>query len=146
MPKTEHTLDSLLTYFQSINLSSGYEIDSGNGFLTAEQAQSLQNEIESKYICVGNFVFGQRNNDIRQRLFNFDNPYIYFKFKDFELRVIDGLIEGEPCSGSRLKTYLLYADNQILGKFYKIADVKLVVRNIDLYYNKSNIFSDSIGI
>jgi len=38
MPKTEHTLDSLLTYFQSINLSSGYEIDSGNGFLTAEQA------------------------------------------------------------------------------------------------------------
>ncbi len=146
MPKTEHTLDSLLTYFQSINLSSGYEIDSGNGFLTAEQAESLQNEIESKYICIGNFVFGQKNNDIRQRLFNFDNPYIYFKFKDFELRVIDGLIEGEPCSGSRLKTYLLYADNQILGKFYKIADVKLVVRKIDLYYNKSNILSDSIGI
>jgi hypothetical protein len=146
MPKTEHTLDSLLTYFQSINLSSGYEIDSGNGFLTSEQAQSLQNEIENNYIGIGDFVFGQRNNDIRQRLFNFDNPYLYIKFKEFSIRVTDGLVEGEPYSGNRRKTHLIYADSQIIAKFYTLADARLAVREIDLFINKNNVKSDNLKI
>ena len=143
MVKTELTLESLLIYLQSLNFA---ELDSNSGILTSEQAQSLQNEIESNYIELGNFVFGQRNNDIRQSLFNFYDPFIFIKFKEFELRVIDGLIEGEPCSGNRKKTHLLYADNQIIGKFYQIADVKFILRKIDFYFNKSNILSDSIGI
>ena len=143
MVKTELTLESLLIYLQSLNFA---ELDSNSGILTSEQAQSLQNEIESNYIELGNFVFGQRNNDIRQSLFNFYDPFIFIKFKEFELRVIDGLIEGEPCSGNRKKTHLLYADNQIIGKFYQIAHVKFILRKIDFYFNKSNILSDCIGI
>jgi hypothetical protein len=143
MVKTELTLESLLIYLQSLNFA---ELGSNSGILTSEQAQSLQNEIESNYIKLENFVFGQKNNDIRQCLFNFDNPYIFIKLEKIELRVIDGLVEGEPFSGNRKKTHLLYADNQIIGKFYNIADVKSVVRKIDLYYNKTNILSESIGI
>jgi hypothetical protein len=143
MVKTEITLESLLIYLQSLNFA---DMDSNCGILTSEQAHNLQREIESNYIKLENFVFGQKNNDIRQCLFNFDNPYIFIKLEKIELRVIDGLLEGEPCSGNRKKTHLLYADNQIIGKFYKIADVKSVVRKIDLYYNKTNILSESIGI
>jgi len=143
MVKTELTRQSLLTYLQSLNFA---DMDSNSGILTSEQAQSLQNKIEENYIEIGNFVFGQKNNDIRQCLFNFDNPYIFIKLEKIELRVIDGLIEGEPFSGNRKKTHLLYADSQIIGKFYKITDVKSVVRKIDFYFNKSNILSDSIGI
>ena len=116
------------------------------GILTNEQAQSLQNEIESNYIAKGNFVFGQRNNDIRQRLFNFDNPYIFIKFNDFTLRVINGLVEGVPFSGNRRKTHLIYADSQIIAKFYTLADARLAVREIDLFINKNNMISDKLRI
>ena len=142
MKKKETNFYSLLSYLQSLNFA---DMDSNCGILTSEQAHNLQREIESNY-KLENFVFGQRNNDIRQSLFNFYDPFIFIKFKEFELRVIDGLIEGEPCSGNRKKTHLLYADNQIIGKFYQIADVKSVVRKIDFYFNKNNILSDSIGI
>lgn len=122
------------------------KLDNNGGFLTSAQAHSLQNEIESNYIEPGNFVFGQRNNDIRQSLFNFDNPFIFFKFKDFELRVVDGLVEGVPYSGNRRKTYLIYADNFIIAKFYFLVDVHVAVRKIDFYLNKNNEKSDNLKI
>ena len=143
MKKKETNFYSLLSYLQSLNFA---DIDSNSGILSSEQAKSLQNEIQANYINSENLLFGQKNNDIRQCLFNFDNPYIFIKLEKIELRVIDGLVEGEPFSGNRKKTHLLYADNQIIGKFYNIADVKSVVRKIDLYYNKTNILSESIGI
>ena len=143
MKKKETNFYSLLSYLQSLNFA---DMDSNCGILTSEQAHNLQREIESNYIKLENFVFGQKNNDIRQCLFNFDNPYIFIKLEKIELRVIDGLVEGEPFSGNRKKTHLLYADNQIIGKFYQIADVKFILRKIDFYFNKSNILSDSIGI
>ncbi len=143
MVKTELTLESLLIYLQSFNFA---ELDSNCGILTSEQALNLQREIQANYINSENLLFGQRCNDIRQCLFNFDNPYIFIKLEKIKLIVIDGLLEGEPCSGNRKKTHLLYADNQIIGKFYQIADVKFILRKIDFYFNKSNILSDSIGI
>ncbi len=143
MVKTELTLESLLIYLQSLNFA---ELDSNSGILTSEQAKSLQNEIESNYIKLENFVFGQRNNDIRQSLFNFYDPFIYIKFKDFELRVIDGLVEGVPYSGNRRKTYLIYADNQVIAKFYKLEDVRRAVRKIDFFLNKNNVKSDNLKI
>ena len=122
------------------------KLDNDSGFLTSEQAQSLQNEIESNYIKLENFVFGQRNNDIRQSLFNFYDPFIYIKFKDFELRVIDGLVEGVPYSGNRRKTYLIYADNQVIAKFYSLEEVRIAVRKIDFYLNKNNEKSNNLKI
>jgi hypothetical protein len=122
------------------------KLDNEGGFLTSEQAQYLQNEIENNYIGIGNFVFGQRNNDIRQSLFNFDNPYIFIKFNDLTLRVINGLVEGVPFSGNRRKTYLLYADYQVIAKFYTLEEVRIAVRKIDFYLNKNNVKSDNLKI
>ena len=122
------------------------KLDNESGFLSSEQAQSLQNEIEVNYIEMGNFVFGQNNNDIRQSEFNFDNPYIFIKFNDFTLRVINGLVEGVPYSGNRRKTYLIYADNQVIAKFYTLEEVRIAVRKIDFYLNKNNVKSDNLKI
>ena len=122
------------------------KLDNDSGFLTSEQAHNLQKEIEANYIELGNFVFGQRNNDIRQSLFNFYDPFIYVKFKDFELRVTDGLVEGVPYSGNRRKTYLIYADNQVIAKFYTLEEVRIAVRKIDFYLNKNNVKSDNLKI
>jgi hypothetical protein len=116
------------------------------GILTNEQAQSLQNEIESHYIDSGINIFGARNNDIRKKLFNFFDPYLYIKFKEFSIRVTDGLVEGEPYSGNRRKTHLIYADSQIIAKFYTLADARLAVREIDLFINKNNMKSDKLRI
>ena len=123
------------------------QLDNDSGFLSSEQAHNLQKEIEANYIIeLGNFVFGQRNNDIRQSLFNFYDPFIYIKFKDFELRVTDGLVEGVPYSGNRRKTYLIYADNQVIAKFYTLEEVRIAVRKIDFYLNKNNVKSDNLKI
>ena len=122
------------------------QLDNDSGFLSSEQAHNLQKEIEANYIELGKFVFGQRNNDIRQSLFNFYDPFIYVKFKDFELRVTDGLVEGVPYSGNRRKTYLIYADNQVIAKFYTLEEVRIAVRKIDFYLNKNNVKSDNLKI
>ena len=78
MVKTELTLESLLIYLQSLNFA---ELDSNCGILTSEQALNLQREIQANYINSENLLFGQRCNDIRQCLFNFDNPYIFIKLE-----------------------------------------------------------------
>ena len=122
------------------------KLDNDSGFLSSEQAHNLQKEIEANYVNSENLLFGQRCNDIRQSLFNFYDPFIYVKFKDFELRVTDGLVEGVPYSGNRRKTYLIYADNQVIAKFYTLEDVRRAVRKIDFYLNKNNVKSDNLKI
>ena len=44
------------------------------GFLNKKQAEELQKEIESNYNNSGIMKFGQDDKDIRQNLFNYDNP------------------------------------------------------------------------
>jgi len=117
-----------------------------SGILTTQESISLQFEIESHYIPIGNFVLGQRNNDIRTRIFNFENPHVYTKIKNLEVRIIDGLLEGEPYSGNRKKTYLLYLDNEIIAKLYSLPDAKLVVREINFYINGNNNKADKLKI
>ena len=122
------------------------QLDNDSGFLSSEQAHNLQKEIEANYVNSENLLFGQRCNDIRQSLFNFYDPFIYIKFKDFELRVTDGLVEGVPYSGNRRKTHLLYADNQVIAKFYSLEEVRIAVRKIDFILNKNNVKSDNLKI
>jgi hypothetical protein len=55
-------------------------------------------------------------------------------------------VEGEPYSGNRRKTHLIYADSQIIAKFYTLADARLAVREIDLFINKNNMISDKLRI
>ena len=122
------------------------KFDNEGGFITSEQAHNLQKEIEANYVNSENLLFGLRCNDIRLSLFNFYDPFIYVKFKDFELRVTDGLVEGVPYSGNRRKTHLLYADNQVIAKFYTLEEVRIAVRKIDFYLNKNNVKSDNLKI
>jgi len=99
------------------------------GLLNEQQSAELQKEIESKYNTVQKF--GQENEDIRQNLYNYDNPLAEKDVNGVNLRIADGLIEGDKYSGNRRKTYLLYADGKIAGKFYSVADIKRVVRFIE---------------
>lgn len=99
------------------------------GFLTKRQAEELQKDIESNYDTTPKF--GQDSNDIRKSLYNYDNPYAEKDINGVNLRIIQGLIEGEPYSGNRRITWLLYADGKIVGKFYKVNDNKTVIKYIE---------------
>lgn len=87
----------------------------------------MQKEIESKY-NTDTQKFGQENEDIRQSLYNYDNPLAEKDVNGVNLRITDGLLEGDKYSGNRRKTYLLYADGKIAGKFYSVSDIKKVVK------------------
>lgn len=99
------------------------------GFLNKKQAEELQKEIESNYNNTAKF--GQDNNDIRTFLYNYDNPFAEKDINGINLRIIQGLIEDEPHSGNRKKTWLLYADKNIIGKFYKLDDIEKVIKYIE---------------
>jgi hypothetical protein len=99
------------------------------GFLNKKQAEELQKEIESNYDTTPKF--GQDSNDIRKSLYNYDNPYAEKDINGVNLRIAQGLIEGEPYTGNRRKTWLLYADGKIVGKFYKVDDIKMVIKYIE---------------
>lgn len=101
------------------------------GLLNDQQSLELQKEIESNYSDSGLQMFGQNNRDIRQNLFNYDNPLAEKDVNGVNLRIAEGLIEGEEYSGKRRKTYLLYADGKIVGKFYSVSDIKKVVKIIE---------------
>ena len=106
-----------------------------SGFLNKKEAEELQREIESNYDTT--LKLGQDNNDIRQSLFNYDNPYAEKNINGVNLRIAQGLIEGKPYSGNRRKTWLLYANGKIIGKFYKVDDIK---KNLELWKSKKNTF------
>lgn len=101
---------------------------------TEKESQDYQKEIESKYNDSDTPIskrFGQENEDIRQKLFNYDNPIAQKEVNGVDVRIAEGLVEGEPYLGKRRKTYLLYADGKIAGKFYSVNDAKKVVKFIE---------------
>ena len=99
------------------------------GVLNKNQAEELQKEIESNYDMIPKF--GKDCNDIRKCLYNYDNPYAEKDINGVNLRIAQGLIEDDPHSGNRRKTWLLYADGKILGKFYNVIDIKNVIKYIE---------------
>lgn len=111
--------------------NTGIEVNNKieGGFLNKKEANELQREIESNYSGIS--IFGQDNNDIRTFLYNYDNPFAEKDINGVNLKIVQGLIEGEPYSGNRRKTWLLYADGKIVGKFYKVDDIKKVIKYIE---------------
>jgi hypothetical protein len=120
---TENQIDQIRNTGISVNNKIEGE------FLTKKQAEELQKEIELNYDITPKF--GQDSNDIRKSLYNYDNPYAEKDINGVNLRIAQGLIEGEPYSGNRRKTWLLYADSKIVGKFYKVDDIKRVIKYIE---------------
>lgn len=102
---------------------------SKSGLLTKDEAVALQREIERNYSP--EVQFGPCNNDIRTRMYNYDNPVAEITLNGVNLRVVAGLIEGEPYN--RRKTYLLYRDGEIIGKFYSASDAMKSVKYLDWF-------------
>ena len=125
----EYLNEGQIEQIRHTGLSIGNKID--GGFLNKKQAEELQKEIESHYNDSGTMMFGQDEQDIRTYLYNYDNPLITRDFNGIDLRITDGLIEGEPYSGKRRKTYLLYADGNIVGKFYSVDNIKKAIKYIE---------------
>jgi hypothetical protein len=99
------------------------------GFLNKEESANLQKEIESNYNDKGLLKFGNADNDIRTSMYNYDNPLLERDVNGVNLRGAAGLKEG--VGEGRRKTYLLYADGEIVGKFYSVDDIKKSVKFIE---------------
>jgi hypothetical protein len=102
-------------------------------FLNKIQAQELQKEIEANYADNILQHFKKEKNDIRMNMFNYDQPIAEKNVNGINLRIAEGLIRN------RRKTYLLYADGKIIGEFYSVNDIKMIVKYIEnnLIPNKS---------
>ena len=94
-----------------------------------QQSIELQKEIESKYSDTPKFGLDIGNEDIRTKMFNYNNPLAEKDVNGVNLRIAEGFIEENK--NRRRKTYLLYADGKIVGKFYSVDDIKKVVKFIE---------------
>ena len=92
-------------------------------FLNKRQAEELENEIVSNYSDEPKF--GKENNDIRTNIFNIDNPIAEKTINGITLKIVEGLIKNKR------KTYLLYTDNQLIGEFYSVKDIKNIVNFLE---------------
>jgi hypothetical protein len=123
-------LENQIEKIRDIGISVNDKIE--GGFLNGKQAEALQREIESNYDDLNVFKL----NDIRQSLYTYEYPLAERNINGVNLRITDGLIESHL--GERRKTYLLYADGKIVGKFYKVADIKKVIK-----YIEDNLIADN---
>jgi hypothetical protein len=92
-------------------------------FLNKRQVKELENEIVSNYS--DELKFGKEDNDIRRNIFNIDNPLAEKTINGITLKIVEGLIKNKR------KTYLLYADNQLIGEFYSVKDIKNIVNFLE---------------
>lgn len=125
----EHLIENKIENIRNTGLSINNKVE--GGFLNKKQAEELKREIEANYNDSDVLKLGQDNNDIRTFLYNYDNPLAEKNVNGINLRITNGLIEDEPFSGKRRKTYLLYADGTIVGKFYRVDDIKNVIKYIE---------------
>jgi hypothetical protein len=110
-------------------LSVGDKIE--GGFLSNKEAEDLQRKIESNYDDSGVIKFGKDSSDLRSNLFNYENPIAEKDVNGVNLRIANGFVEDDLNSGTKRKTYLLYADGKIVGKFYSVEDIKKVIKYIE---------------
>jgi hypothetical protein len=120
--------DSGIERIRDIGFSYNKGIE--GGFLDSEEVKSLEREIESKYVIDVKDMWDKNYDDIRIKLFNYDNPMAEADINGVNLRIASGLNEVDKVSGVRRPTFLLYADGKIVGKFYKVEDVKRIVKYI----------------
>lgn len=94
-------------------------------FLTRTQSIDLQKEIESKYVPSGGNPFNMEYDDLRLNVFNYENPIASKDINGVNLRITDGLVREKK------KTYLLYANGQIIGEFPTVQIIKDTIKNIE---------------
>lgn len=116
----EFLFENKIDIIKKIDISDLELKNTEGGFLTKREAKILQKEIESNY---SNDILAK--NDIRNLVHNYDNPVAEKDINGINLRIVTGLIRD----GKR--TYLLYADKQIIGEFYSISDIKAIIKHIE---------------
>jgi len=97
--------------------------------LNNQQAIELQAEIESNYTTAIN-MFDRSKDDIRQKMYSYDEPYFEKNINGINVRIAEGLIRTDK-NGKREKTYLIYADGNVAGEFYSKNDAIAVVNYIE---------------
>jgi hypothetical protein len=97
--------------------------------LNEQQSAELQSEIEANY-GDATTIFDKDKQDIRQNIYNYDNPYAEKNINGVNVRIAQGFIRTNE-EGKREKTYLLYADGKIFGEFYSAKDAMAVVKYIE---------------
>lgn len=106
-----------------IKVNESVEDFKNTGFLNDKQVAELQKEIEANYNT--ELKLGNKNNDIRTSLFNYDSPIAQKISNGVDLRITEGLIKDKK------KTYLLYADGKIVGQFNAVDDAKNLIKYIE---------------
>lgn len=101
-------------------------------FLSKKDANELHKEIESQYISDNGIVdhFTNKKNDIRLNAFNYENPLAEKNVNGVNVKIVQGLIRDKQ------QTYLLYADDNLIGEFYSVEGVKNAVKYIESLLEK----------
>ena len=128
----QNIVDANIEKINTVLSKNGIE----GGFLNKQQVLELKKEIESNYLPPGVVRFGNANKDIRTNLFNYDNPVASKNLNGIDLRVAVGLIRKDQKTGLNKKSYLLYADGNIIGEFYSVNDIKRVINFIEKHLLK----------
>jgi hypothetical protein len=95
------------------------------GFLSKKQADELQKEIETNYINNISQHFNREKQDIRMGMFNYEHPIAEKDINGINFRITEGLIRNKR------KTYLLYANGNIIGEFYSVSDIKMIIKYME---------------
>jgi len=119
----ENSSELDLTTFQDYVVQNNIK----GGFLTSDEVSELNTEIENNYS--DGPTFGSLNKDIRTNMFNYDNPLIKKNLNGVNLRVAHGFIDD--VQGEKKISYLLYADGEIIGKFYSREDIEKIINYIE---------------
>jgi hypothetical protein len=127
----EISVKSLKDKLQNAIDSTNKEID--GKILTPNEVKKLEQEIKNNYSVNSSELFNREKEDIRQKLFNYDNPIISEIINGVEIRIAEGFIKNKR------KTYLLYANGDIIGEFYSVNDIITIINMINKTINESLI-------
>jgi hypothetical protein len=115
------------------NIIDSYDGEINGKILTPDELKKLEQDIENNYLSNSDEIFSTNKQDIRQKVFNYHNPIAKKIINGVELRIADGLIKNKQ------KTYLLYANGDIIGEFYSVNDIKKIINEINQIINETLI-------
>lgn len=115
--------DSLANFIDSKSLSLPENIQ--GRFLTPQQVEVIEREIIENRPPSIEQIFNKDYQDIRQNMWNFDYPIAEKSINGVQIRIIEGLIRDKK------KSYLIYADKNMIGEFFSVKDAKSAIDYVE---------------